>query len=63
MLDGTPLTLGDGTDVVSLRSAFAPRVLNVHFKPVELKEGPHQLVLECLSPGHVGLDYVWIKPE
>jgi hypothetical protein len=34
----------------------APRVLNVHFRPVDLKAGARQVVLEYVDPGAVGLD-------
>ena len=61
LLEGQPLPTAEGASEVRLRSAFAPRVLNVHFKPVELKAGPREIVLECLEPGPVGLDYLWVK--
>jgi hypothetical protein len=60
-LDGKPLPNGDGKADVLLRSAFAPRVLNVHFQPVNLKAGNHEMVLECVEPGAVGLDYIWVR--
>jgi hypothetical protein len=63
LLDGSLLTLGDGAEMVTLRSAFAHRDLNVHFKPVELKAGTHEMVIECVAPGPVDLDYVWVKTE
>ncbi|MBE3069459.1 MAG: DUF2961 domain-containing protein, partial [Planctomycetes bacterium] len=59
LLDGKPLETGGVGGVVRLRSAHAPRLLNVHFKPVDLKAGPHEVVLECVEDGPVGLDYVW----
>jgi hypothetical protein len=37
--------------------------LNVHFKPVDLKAGPHELVIECVEAGLVAVDYVWVKSE
>lgn len=61
LLDGKRLDLGNGAETVALRSAHTPRVLNVNFKPVELKAGAASLVIECLEPGPVGLDYVWVK--
>lgn len=62
LLDGKPLVAGSSENV-QLRSAHAPRILNVHFKPVELAQGTRELVLECIEPGVVGLDYIWVKPE
>jgi len=46
-----------------LRSAFAPRVLNVNFQPVQVKAGSRTIELECVEPGAVGLDSIWIRPE
>jgi hypothetical protein len=63
LLDGKTLSPASGGVDVRLRSAYAPRILNVHFKPVELKAGSHELVLECVEAGQVGLDYVWVKSE
>ncbi len=63
LLDGKTLSPAEGSDVVPLRSAFAPRDLNVHFKPVDVKAGSHELVIECVEPGLVALDYIWVKPE
>jgi hypothetical protein len=63
LLDGKVLPAAGGAAEIRLRSAFAPRVLNVHFTPVELAAGPHAVVLECVAPGPVGLDYVWIKSQ
>ena len=60
-LDGKPLPASDGAETIRLRSAFAPRVLNVHLKALELKAGEHQLTLEGVEPGSVGLDYLWVK--
>jgi hypothetical protein len=60
-LDGKPLPVDGGAETVSLRSAHAPRVLNVNFKPVDLKAGTRELTLECVEPGPVGLDYFWVK--
>lgn len=63
LVDGKPLAAQDGAEAVSLRSAHAPRVLNVHFRPVDLKAGARQVVLECVEPGVVGLDSIWVKGE
>jgi hypothetical protein len=63
LLDGQPLPTADGAAEIRLRSAYVPRVLNVHLKPVEVKTGSREMVLECLEPGSVGLDYVWMKFE
>jgi hypothetical protein len=62
-LDGKPLATADGGEEIKLRSSFAPRVLNVHFKPVELEAGTRELVMECVEAGPVGIDYLWIKTE
>lgn len=59
VLGGQPVRTEGGEEAVPLKSAHAPRVLNVHFRPVPLKAGSQQLVLECLEPGVVGLDYLW----
>jgi len=63
LLDGKPLATGNGTEEVRLQSAYTPRLLNVNFKPVELKAGTREFVLECIEPGPVGLDYIWVKSE
>jgi hypothetical protein len=60
LVDGTALPLEGETEQVRLRSAFAPRVLNVNFKPIELKAGEREVVVECLEPGWVGFDYLWV---
>ncbi|MCB1127277.1 MAG: DUF2961 domain-containing protein, partial [Verrucomicrobiae bacterium] len=60
-IDGQALVLGNGSENVTLRSAHATRVLNVNFRPVELKAGTRELTLECLEPGRIGLDYLWVK--
>jgi hypothetical protein len=62
-LDGKPLSIESGAEQVVLVSSYAPRVLNVNFKPVDLQPGDHELVLECLEPGTVGLDYLWVRSE
>jgi hypothetical protein len=61
LLDGQPLKIQGGADTVRLRTAHVPRVLNVHFAPVDLKAGSREVVLECLEAGSVGLDYFWVK--
>ncbi len=63
LLDGKPLTTDGNRRDVSLRSAFAPRVLNVNFRPVAVKSGSRLVELECVVPGEVGLDSIWIRPE
>jgi hypothetical protein len=63
LLDAKPLTVGSGEDRIALVSSHAPRVLNVNFRPVDLRPGPHELILECLEGGIVGLDYLWVKSE
>lgn len=60
LLDGKPLTVGN-RDTFALTSAFAPRVLNVNFNATDLKAGNRELVLDCVEPGVVGIDYLWIK--
>jgi hypothetical protein len=62
-LDGQPLAVEDGGEEVALRTAHVPRVLNVHFKPIELQAGQREVVLECVEAGPVGLDYVWIRKQ
>lgn len=59
-LDGQPLAAGN-SDIVAFRSAHAPRLLNVNFKSAELAAGAHEIVLEGVEPGPVGLDYLWVK--
>ncbi|HNQ91210.1 MAG TPA: DUF2961 domain-containing protein [Verrucomicrobiota bacterium] len=61
LLDDQPLRVAGGASEVRLRSAHAARVLNVHFEPVDLKAGTRTITLECVEPGPVGLDYVWVK--
>ena len=63
LLDGKPLTTDRNEKDVPLRSAFAPRVLNVNFQPAEVKAGSRLVELECVEPGAVGLDSLWIRPE
>lgn len=61
LLDGKPLRVEDGTETVAMRTTYAPRVLNLNFKPTEVKAGSHEFVLECVESGLVGLDFVWVK--
>ncbi len=62
LLDGVQLP--GSPDAIPLRSAFAPRVLNVNLPPVEVKAGrPLAIELECVEPGVVGLDSIWIRKE
>lgn len=63
LVDGKPLVTQDGAEQIPLRSAHAPRVLNVHFRPIALKAGTCQIVLECVEAGAVGLDSLWIKDQ
>lgn len=63
LLDGKLLPAAEGTETVRLRSTYVPRDLNVHFKPIDLKAGSHEMVVECVEPGPVDLDYVWVKSE
>lgn len=62
-VDGKGLFPDGGSQSVALKSAHAPRVLNVNFRPVELKAGLRELILECVEAGMVGLDYVWVKSQ
>ena len=62
-LNGKPLPIDSGKEQVALVSSNAPRVLNVNFRPVDLQPGAQELVLECLEPGTVGLDYLWVRSE
>jgi len=59
-LDGQPVRFAGRAETVALRSAHAVRVLNVHLAPVEVKAGTHELALECVEEGVVGLDYIWV---
>jgi hypothetical protein len=63
LLDGKALTADGNVKDIPLRSAFAPRVLNVNLQPVEVKAGSRTIELECVEPGAVGLDSIWIRPE
>ena len=58
---GVALEPEGGGEAVELRAAHAARNLNVHFKPVRLEAGEARLVLECVEPGFVGLDFLWVK--
>ncbi len=61
LLDGKLLRAEDGGETVAMRTAYAPRILNLNFKPTDAEAGSHELVLECVEPGLVGLDFVWVK--
>jgi hypothetical protein len=63
LLDGNPIANDANVKEIPLRSAFAPRDLNVNLQPVEAKAGPHVVELECVEPGVVGLDTLWYKVE
>lgn len=58
---GKALTHGDRQEAVSLQTAHATRVLNLNFHRIDATPGTKELVVECLEPGLVGLDYVWVK--
>lgn len=62
-LDGKTLMIDDKVDQFPLRANHVLRDLNVNFQPVDLKAGDHQITLECVEPGPVGLDLIWIRPE
>jgi hypothetical protein len=38
-------------------------MLNVNFQPVDVKAGSHVVEIECVEPGPVGLDSLWVRPE
>ena len=59
-IGGKALVVGDKESIVSLRSPHAQRVLNVAFLALDLPAGEQELVLKCVEPGVVGLDYCWI---
>ena len=63
LLAGKPLATDANATEIPLRSAFAPRVLNVNFLPLEVKAGSRVFELECVEPGAVGLDTIWVKAE
>jgi hypothetical protein len=63
LLDGKPLTINRNATEIPLRSAYAPRILNVNFQPVEVKAGSRIIEIECVEPGAVGLDSIWMKAE
>jgi hypothetical protein len=62
-LDGKSLVADGNVKDVPLRSALAPRVLNVNFQPAEVKAGTRTVEIECVEPGEVGLDSIWIRSE
>lgn len=61
ILDDTPLLAGDPSGVVSLRIAHGTRLLNVFFRNRVLTAGSHSLRLECVEPGLIGADYMWLR--
>ncbi len=63
LLDGKPLLAEGDAKQISLRSAFATRDLNVNFQPVEVKAGSANVEVECVEPGAVGIDTIWMKTE
>lgn len=63
LLDGKPLETDGNAKEIPLKAAHAHRVLNVNFKPEELKAGTRTVELECVEPGGVGLDSIWVRPE
>ena len=61
LLDGKPLTSARrkrARTSFALRSAHAPRELNVNFQPVDVKAGTHEVTLECVRtrPGRASPD-------
>lgn len=56
-----PLIVADGKGEAALRAAHAPRNLNVHFRPVRLDAGEATFAIECVEPGRVDLDYIWVR--
>lgn len=63
LINGQTVPTEGGGETVKLKSAHAPRDLNVNYKSVELKAGSQEIVLECVEPGPVGLDYLWVKDQ
>jgi hypothetical protein len=59
--EGKAMRTEADAEAVRLWAAHRPRVLNIHFKPVQAEAGLRELELECLEPGVVGLDYLWVK--
>ncbi len=62
LLNGKPLSVGNSQNI-PLRSAYVPRNLNINFNPADLNAGNNQITIECIEPGPLGLDYLWVKPE
>jgi hypothetical protein len=60
-VNDSALRLADGEADAALRAAHAPRDLNVHLRPARLEAGEATLTIECVEPGRVDLDYLWIK--
>jgi len=47
-------------DEIRLKSTHAARLLNVNFKPLELKPAPRRRA-GMREAGVVGLDYLWVR--
>jgi hypothetical protein len=63
LLDGKPLETDGNAKEIALRSTHASRVLNVNFKPEDVKTGSRIIEIECVEPGFVGLDSIWVRTE
>jgi hypothetical protein len=63
LLDGEPLPAESGQEEVALRSAYGPRVLNVHYRAADFSAASHKATLECTHAGAVGIDYLWVRDE
>jgi hypothetical protein len=61
LLDGKPLARQGGGERIPLTTEYVPRNLNVHLQRGRLEKGTRRLTIECIKPGDVGLDYIWIK--
>lgn len=63
LIDGKPHRFDGGSETARFASAYAPRVLNVHLEPADMKAGSKEIALECVEAGLLGLDYVWVKTQ
>lgn len=70
LLEGKPLVVEDlggagegekGEETVVLKSGYSRRLLSTRFRPMNLRAGDHELILECTEGGRFGLDYIWIQ--
>jgi hypothetical protein len=61
LLDGKPLARQGGDERIALKTEHVPRNLNVHLERAQLEKGTRRLTIECIEPGEVGLDYLWVK--